>query len=50
MTYRDPAEVSRFLQGFSLAEPGLVHISQWRPPIRVPYKFDGFLAAVGRRD
>jgi hypothetical protein len=50
MTYRDPAEVSRFLQGFSLAGPGLVHISQWRPPIQVPYKFDGFLAAVGRKD
>jgi hypothetical protein len=30
ITYREPAEVSRFLDGFSLVEPGLVHISQWR--------------------
>jgi SAM-dependent methyltransferase len=50
ITYRDPAEVSRFLEGFSLVEPGLVHISQWRPPVPVPYEFDGFLAAVGRTD
>jgi hypothetical protein len=50
IAYRDPAEVSQFLQGFSLVEPGLVHISQWRPPVAVPYEFDGFLAAVGRKD
>ena len=50
ITYRDPAQVSLFLDGFSLAEPGLVHISQWRPPVPVPYEFDGFLAAVGRKD
>jgi SAM-dependent methyltransferase len=50
MTYRDPPEVGRFLQGFSLVEPGLVHISQWRPPVPVPCRFDGFLAAVGRKD
>ena len=50
ITYRDPAQVSRFLEGFSLVEPGLVHVSQWRPPVPVPYEFDGFLAAVGRRD
>jgi hypothetical protein len=31
ITYREPAEVSRFLDGFSLVEPGLVQISQWRP-------------------
>jgi SAM-dependent methyltransferase len=48
ITYRDPAQVSRFLEGFSLVEPGLVHVSQWRPPVPVPYEFDGFLAAVGR--
>ncbi|HUB42435.1 MAG TPA: SAM-dependent methyltransferase [Streptosporangiaceae bacterium] len=50
ITYREPAEVSRFLNGFSLVEPGLVHISQWRPPEPVAYEFDGFLAAVGRKD
>jgi SAM-dependent methyltransferase len=49
IAYRDPAEVSPFLQGFSLVEPGLVHISQWRPPVPVPQEFDGFLAAVGRK-
>jgi hypothetical protein len=50
ITYRDPAEVSQLLKGFSLVEPGLVHISQWRQPVPVPYEFDGFLAAVGRKD
>lgn len=50
ITYRDPGEVARFLSGFTLVEPGLVHISQWRPPVPVPYEFDGFLAAVGRKD
>jgi SAM-dependent methyltransferase len=50
ITFREPAEVSRFLDGFSLVEPGLVHISQWRPPEPVAYEFDGFLAAVGRKD
>jgi SAM-dependent methyltransferase len=50
ITYRDPAQVSQFLGGFSLVEPGLVHVSQWRPPAPVPYEFDGFLAAVGRKD
>jgi SAM-dependent methyltransferase len=50
ITYRDPAEVSGFLRGFSLVEPGLVHISRWRPPVPVPYEFDGFLGAVGRKD
>jgi SAM-dependent methyltransferase len=50
ITYRDPGQVSGFLTGFSLVDPGLVHISQWRPPVPVPYEFDGFLAAVGRKD
>ncbi len=50
ITYRDPARVIPFLAGFSLVEPGLVHVSQWRPPFPVPYEFDGFLAAVGRKD
>lgn len=48
IVYRDPAEVGRFLEGFSLVEPGLVHISQWRPPVPAPDDFDGFVAAVGR--
>jgi hypothetical protein len=46
--YRDRAQVSQYLQGLSLVEPGLVHISQWRPPAPAPEEFDGFLAAVGR--
>lgn len=50
ITFREPAEVGRFLDGFSLVEPGLVHISQWRPPEPVACEFDGFLAAVGRKD
>jgi SAM-dependent methyltransferase len=50
IAYREPAEVSQFLAGFTLAEPGLVHISQWRPPAPAPYEFDGFLAAVARKD
>lgn len=50
ITYREPEQVSGLLDGFSLVEPGLVHISEWRPPQPVSYEFDGFLAAVGRRD
>jgi SAM-dependent methyltransferase len=50
ITFREPAEVGRFLDGFSLVEPGLVHISEWQPPEPVAYEFDGFLAAVGRKD
>lgn len=48
ITFREPADVGAMLSGFELVEPGLVHISQWRPPVPVPYEFDGFLAAVGR--
>ena len=50
IAFREPAEVGRFLDGFSLVEPGLVHISQWRPPEPGAYEFDGFLAAVARKD
>ncbi|HEY3978482.1 MAG TPA: SAM-dependent methyltransferase [Streptosporangiaceae bacterium] len=50
ITYRDPAQVSQFLAGFTLVEPGLVHISRWRPPVPARDEFDGFLAAVGRKD
>ncbi len=48
--HRDPAEVSPLLAGFSLVEPGLVHAAQWRPPVPALFEFDGFLAAVGRKD
>ena len=50
ITYRDPDAVAAMLDGFTLVEPGLVHISQWRPPVQAPFEFDGFLAAVGRKD
>jgi S-adenosyl methyltransferase len=50
VTMRDPEEVAVFLRPFTLIEPGLVHVSEWRPPVRVSYDFDAFLAAVGRRD
>jgi hypothetical protein len=50
VTLRDPDEVSGLLSPFTLLEPGLVHVSQWRPPAPVSYEFDAFLAAVGRRD
>jgi len=50
VTLRDPDEVSGLLSPFTLLEPGLVHVSQWRPPVPVSYEFDAFLAAVGRRD
>jgi len=50
VTMRDPDEVSALLGSFTLVEPGLVHVSQWRPPVAVSYDFDAFLAAVGRRD
>jgi S-adenosyl methyltransferase len=50
ITYREPDQVSMLLDGCSLVEPGLVHIAEWRPPEPVSYEFDGFLAAVGRRD
>jgi len=42
--------LTRSWLGFMLVEPGLVHTSQWRPPEPVSDEFDGFLAAVGRRD
>lgn len=50
MTLRDLDEVSGLLSPFTLLEPGLVHVSKWRPPVQVSYEFDAFLAAVGRRD
>ncbi len=50
VTLRDAAQVAALLDGFTLVEPGLVHTSQWRPAITADYKFDAFLAAVGRKD
>jgi S-adenosyl methyltransferase len=50
VTLRDAAQVAAMLEGFTLVEPGLVHTSQWRPPIPADYEFDAFLAAVGRKD
>ncbi|HUB40612.1 MAG TPA: SAM-dependent methyltransferase [Streptosporangiaceae bacterium] len=50
VTLRDAAQVAALLDGFTLVEPGLVHTSQWRPPVSASYEFDAFLAAVGRKD
>ncbi len=47
---RDPRQVSRLLDGFSLVEPGLVHITAWRPDTPPDGGFDAFLGAVGRKD
>jgi S-adenosyl methyltransferase len=47
---RDAAQVTRFLDGFSLVEPGLVHVSAWRPEGPARRGFDAFLGAVGRKD
>jgi SAM-dependent methyltransferase len=49
LALRDATQVAALLDGFSLVEPGLVHVSQWRPPVEASYKFDAFLAAVGRK-
>jgi hypothetical protein len=47
---RGPAQVARLLDGFSLVEPGLVHITAWRPDTPPDGGFDAFLGAVGRKD
>ncbi|MGE5292729.1 MAG: SAM-dependent methyltransferase [Micromonosporaceae bacterium] len=47
---RDAGQVSRLLDGFSLVEPGLVHVTDWRPDGPARGGFDAFLGAVGRRD
>ena len=54
MTMRTRAEVAGLLDGFTLVEPGLVFLPQWRPddpsaPLVAPERFTGY-AAVGRRD
>jgi SAM-dependent methyltransferase len=47
---RDPGQVTPMLDGFSLVEPGLVHVTAWRPDGPVPVSYDSFLGAVGRKD
>jgi hypothetical protein len=47
---RDTGQVSRLLEGFSLVEPGLVHVTAWRPDGHGHGGFDAFLGAVGRKD
>jgi hypothetical protein len=54
LTMRSREEVAALLDGFTLVEPGLVFLPQWRPeegttPLRNPERFTGY-AAVGRRD
>lgn len=54
MTMRSRAEVEALLDGFSLVEPGVVFLPQWRPddPVTAgdhPERFTGY-AVVGRRD
>jgi SAM-dependent methyltransferase len=50
LVMRDPGQVTRLLGGFSLIEPGLVHITDWRPDLPARVGFDAFLGAVGRKD
>jgi SAM-dependent methyltransferase len=49
LSMRDRAEVGRLLAGFDLVEPGLVHVSHWRPAEPPRATFDPFLGAVGVR-
>ena len=49
LTMRGRADIERLLAGFDLVEPGLVHVTQWRPDEPPRQVFDPFLAAVGRR-
>jgi hypothetical protein len=50
LSMRDPAEVSGLLTGFELVEPGLVHVTHWRPTEPPRATFDAFLGAVGVRN
>jgi SAM-dependent methyltransferase len=50
LTMRGVDQVSRFLDGFTLVEPGLVHITDWRPEAPYGGGFDAFLGAVGRKN
>jgi SAM-dependent methyltransferase len=49
LVMRDPGRVARLLGGFSLVEPGLVHITDWRPDMPARGGFDAFLGAVARK-
>jgi hypothetical protein len=49
LAMRDRAEVGRLLAGFDLVEPGLVHVTHWRPAEPPRLTFDPFLGAVGVR-
>lgn len=50
---RSRAEIQRFFDGFTLADPGLVYVSRWRPDSRdaLPGHLAefGFMAGVGRK-
>lgn len=50
LTMRDPSQVSQLLTGFTLVEPGLVHVTDWRPESPGRPGFDAFLGAVGIRE
>jgi SAM-dependent methyltransferase len=49
LSMRDPPEVTRLLTGFELVDPGLVHVTHWRPTEPPRATFDPFLGAVGIR-
>jgi SAM-dependent methyltransferase len=49
LSMRDRAEVGGLLAGFDLVEPGLVHVTHWRPAEPPRATFDPFLGAVGLR-
>jgi hypothetical protein len=51
---RSPAEVTAFLRGFELVDPGLVYLAQWRPEedaalLGADEPLISHLAAVGRK-
>jgi hypothetical protein len=52
MSMRPHPQVVSFFDGFSLLDPGVVRIPQWRPDGPVPQGAEGFpgYAGVGRRD
>jgi hypothetical protein len=51
VTYRDRAEILRFMTGYELVEPGLVRLPEWRPTERISTEDAdraNFYGAVGR--
>jgi SAM-dependent methyltransferase len=48
---RTPTDIRRFFDGFELVEPGVVWMSQWRPPPggRAAGRMQSLYAAVGRK-